>query len=59
MRPAYLDAVRRQPDNLVRSRAAVASALDSVRIAGPLIALGMGASGHAAAGFAAAYPPAH
>ncbi len=58
MRPAYLDAVHMQPDNLTRSRAVVGPALGSVQLPGPLIALGMGASGHAATGFAAAYRPA-
>lgn len=58
MRPAYLDAVHLQPENLIRSRAVVAPVLDELRLGEPVIALGMGASGHAAVGFAAAHPPA-
>jgi glutamine---fructose-6-phosphate transaminase (isomerizing) len=57
----YLDGVRGQPDNLRRSavvlRAALAGPVGSGAVAalrrGALVALGMGASTHAAAGFAA------
>jgi glutamine---fructose-6-phosphate transaminase (isomerizing) len=54
MKPGYLEAVRMQPDNLIRSRTVVGPALRSLTVTSPLIALGMGASGHAATGFAAA-----
>jgi glucosamine--fructose-6-phosphate aminotransferase (isomerizing) len=56
MRPDYLDAVHAQPANLVRSHAVVSDALRSLRLPpGLLVAFGMGASAHAAAGFAAVY----
>jgi glucosamine--fructose-6-phosphate aminotransferase (isomerizing) len=59
MRPSYLDAVHAQPSNLVRSRAVVSSALETLRLPpGLLVAFGMGASAHAAAGLAAVYEPA-
>jgi glutamine---fructose-6-phosphate transaminase (isomerizing) len=55
MSPTYHEAVRAQPANLVRSRAVVSAALDRLApLEPPLIALGMGASAHAALGFAAA-----
>ena len=53
----FLDGVRAQPDYLAASRATVAEALDgmdtSVLRRGTTVVLGIGASGHAAAGFAA------
>ncbi|HEU4426446.1 MAG TPA: SIS domain-containing protein [Pilimelia sp.] len=60
--PPYLDGVLAQPDNLWRSAAAVQAALAGVTGAaayamlgtGRIVALGIGASGAAAAGFAAA-----
>lgn len=53
----FLDGVRAQPDYLAASRAMVAEALDgmdaTVLRRGTTVVLGIGASGHAAAGFAA------
>jgi glucosamine--fructose-6-phosphate aminotransferase (isomerizing) len=57
MRPDYLDAVRAQPDNLIRSRGVVSEALESLRLPPLVLAFGMGASAHAATGFAAALQP--
>ncbi|WP_319459579.1 SIS domain-containing protein [Micromonospora sp. RTP1Z1] len=61
MTVAFLDGVRAQPDNLRRSAETVRAALDgpagaqaaTVARWGSLVAFGMGASTHAAAGFAA------
>jgi glucosamine--fructose-6-phosphate aminotransferase (isomerizing) len=59
VKPSYLDAVHAQPANLVQSRAVFSDALESLRLPpGLLLAFGMGASAHAAVGFAAFVEPA-
>lgn len=53
MTVGYLDGVLSQPENLRRSADSVRALLTLIEIPGGLVAFGMGASSHAAAGFAA------
>ena len=53
MTVGYLDGVLSQPENLRRSADSVRAALPLMEMPGGLVAFGMGASSHAAAGFAA------